>query len=51
MLAVFYKRHYQASDSLQSPKPELLLGLLYLIMSLFSIATVVVDGLDEITQK
>jgi hypothetical protein len=51
VLAVFYEGHYQSSGRLRSPKPESLLGLLHEITSLFSVATVVIDGLDEITRN
>jgi hypothetical protein len=51
VLAVFYEGHHQASGSVRSPKPESLLSLLHEITSLFPVASVVLDGLDEITRN
>jgi hypothetical protein len=52
VLAAFYQSHfYQPSSGFRSPNPESLLRLLHQITNLFSLATVLIDGLDEITRN
>jgi len=51
LLITFYESHYQPSGSYRSPNPESLLQILHQITNLFSCTTVLVDGLDEISNN
>jgi hypothetical protein len=50
-LASFYESHSQPLGSYRSPNPESLLRTLHEIADLFSLTTILIDGLDEITRN
>jgi hypothetical protein len=51
LLSSFYESHSQPLASYHSPNPESLLRILHNITDMFSLTTILIDGLDEITRN
>ena len=51
LLTIFHESYLQPSGSYRSPNPESMLRILHQITDLFSLMTVLIDGLDEITSN
>jgi hypothetical protein len=51
LLIIFHESYLQPSGGYRSPNPESMLRLLHQITDLFSLTTVLIDGLDEITSN